>query len=224
MEAFIDSVQGIVANPYEADRRAGNRLTQAVAAAKLGFLVPNTLVTQNRQAASRFVDVRRSVAKAISFGLLTDDSGQVAHTTAVDTCEFEGLEFCPVLLQEEIPKAREWRVTTVGDSVFAARTRDDVQIDKVDWRRSKDIKNIFEVATLPTEVTSRLLDLCTLNGIQFGAHDLIEMSNGNFVFLETNPAGQWGWLELTLGEPISAAIANLLSNGSSDFEPGGRNA
>jgi hypothetical protein len=159
------------------------------------------------------VSQRKSVAKAISFGVLTDDSGRVAHTTAVGVDEIEGLDFCPILLQREISKRREWRVTTVGNRVFAARTRDDVEIDKADWRRSADVKNIFELGALSDKVTSQLLALCKISGIHFGAHDLIETPDGNFVFLETNPAGQWGWLELTLGVPIGEAVANLLIQG-----------
>ena len=212
-EAFIDAVSGLVVNSYETDRRAGNRLTQSLAAAEAGLTVPITLVTQDVKTASDFATKYRAIAKAISFGVLTEDSELVVHTTSVDADKLDGVEVSPVLLQNDIEKKHEWRVTTVGSRVFAARTRLDVEIDKSDWRRSADVKNIFELACLPSDIEEGLMSLCKAGAIHFGAHDLIEKPDGTFVFLETNPAGQWGWLELTLGLPIGEAVADLLLQG-----------
>lgn len=44
-----------------------------------------------------------------------------------------------------------------------------------------------------------ILSLCVCGDLVFAAHDLTETPSGDFYFLETNPAGQWGWLELTTG-------------------------
>ena len=123
MEAYLDSVGGLSVNSYEADRRAGNRLYQATIAKSVGFLIPDTLVTQQKQKAEEFVLSRQAISKAISFGSLTEQGSEVVHTSAVDgSADFSGLEGCPVLLQSFIPKRHEWRITTVGDRVFAARS------------------------------------------------------------------------------------------------------
>lgn len=212
MDAFIDSVPGLVVNTYEADRKAGNRVTQSMAAASVGLKIPAALVTQRPAAAISFVKSRRSIIKALSYGVLTEDNRQVAHTTPITEDDIYDLEFCPVLLQERIEKRREWRVTTVGSQAFSARTREDVAIDSVDWRRSDNVADIFENAELPHEIETRLLKLCAASQLHFGAHDLIEAPGGEFYFLETNPAGQWAWLELTLGLPIGRAVADLLAN------------
>src|SRR3546814_8793462 len=55
-----------------------------------------------------------------------------------------------------------------------------------------------------------------VSGIVFGAHDLIEKHEGDFFFLETNPAGQWGWLEIHHGLQIGAAVASELVKGRSE--------
>ena len=34
--------------------------------------------------------------------------------------------------------------------------------------------------------------------------------DGDYVFLEVNPAGQWLFIELETGQPVSAAVARLL--------------
>ena len=49
-------------------------------------------------------------------------------------------------------------------------------------------------------------------GLNFGCIDLIVRPDGDVVFLECNPNGQWLWIELTTGQKISEAIASFLMN------------
>jgi glutathione synthase/RimK-type ligase-like ATP-grasp enzyme len=214
MEAFLDCAPALAVNRYDADRQAGNRLSQSLAARSVGLSVPETIVTQDADKAKRFLIGRNAVAKAISFGILSTTGDAIAHTSRVTaSLDYGGLKFCPVLLQTEVSKKCEWRVTTVGTQVFAARTRSDAVADLVDWRNSDNADDLFEAAELPGKIVEKLLLLCRRTGILFGAHDLIETPDGDFVFLETNPAGQWGWLELNLAMPIGAALADLLITG-----------
>jgi hypothetical protein len=48
-------------------------------------------------------------------------------------------------------------------------------------------------------------------GINFASIDLIVTPSGEFVFLDLNPNGQWLWLEVELGLPLVAAMADLLT-------------
>ena len=215
LDGFLDSIAGLQVNPVEADRIAGNRLLQAGRAAAAGLAVPAMLVTQDAVRAQAFAAAQGPVvAKALSFGLLDARTGAATYTTALtpDT-DWSGLQVTPCLLQARVPKRHEWRVTTVGDRVFAARTRLDAPVDPDDWRLSADVATLFEPAALPAAVELRLLRLCRAGGLAFATHDLIETPEGAFYFLETNPAGQWGWLELSLGLPIGAALADLLMAG-----------
>ena len=47
-------------------------------------------------------------------------------------------------------------------------------------------------------------------GLVYGAIDMRLTPNGEYVFLEVNPAGQWLFIEQATGQPISAAIAEAL--------------
>lgn len=212
MDAFLDTVNARCMNDYEADRKAGNRLVQSTRAKVAGFSVPDCVVTQDVQKVTAFMSRHNTtVTKAISFGIISADGNQIAHTSRIDrsTC-LAGLGGCPVLLQPQVPKKHEWRVTTVGHKTFAARTRPTADIDELDWRRSEDVGSIFEKAELPEGICKKLLRLCARCQINFGAHDLIETPDGEFYFLETNPAGQWGWLEVELGLPVGEAVADWL--------------
>lgn len=214
-EAFFDTLSAPLMNKYDADRQAGNRVVQSSIARKIGFSVPETIITQDAIKAKDFMlRYDRTITKAISFGLVSSELDQIAHTSRIDgRSSLAGLSGCPVLIQPEIKKKCEWRVTTVGPKVFAARTKAGTGVDQLDWRRSEDVSGIFEKADLPVEISERLLLLCEYSNIIFGAHDLIETPDEEFYFLETNPAGQWGWLEVTLGLPIGEAIATWLISG-----------
>mgnify|MGYP000623536185 CR=1 FL=1 len=50
----------------------------------------------------------------------------------------------------------------------------------------------------------------TTLGLEFGALDFVVDGDGNYLFLEVNPNGQWLWLEDFLGFPISERIAEWL--------------
>ena len=47
-------------------------------------------------------------------------------------------------------------------------------------------------------------------GLNFASLDMIVTPDGEFVFLELNPNGQWLWLEYELGLPLVAGMADLL--------------
>jgi len=48
-------------------------------------------------------------------------------------------------------------------------------------------------------------------GINFASLDMILTPEGEFVFLELNPNGQWYWLEVELGLPLVQSLADLLT-------------
>ena len=48
-------------------------------------------------------------------------------------------------------------------------------------------------------------------GLTFGAIDLIRTPEGEYVFLEVNPNGQWAWIENYTGLQIGEAIARQLA-------------
>ena len=47
-------------------------------------------------------------------------------------------------------------------------------------------------------------------GLRYGAADFRVAPDGDLVFLEVNPAGQWLFVEYATGQPIAAALADLL--------------
>jgi glutathione synthase/RimK-type ligase-like ATP-grasp enzyme len=214
MDAFLEGAPEVFQiNTSSADRIAGNRILQSQRAERIGFSVPDSLVTQNAEDAGAFLDRHaEAVCKALSFGRLSSTAGAelVAYTSvAPRDLPLDGLAQCPALFQQKVSKRFDWRITTVGDRAFSARATVDPESPYVDWRE-EDSGTQFEAAEPPPAIVEWLLQLARDSGIVYGAHDLIESEDGKFYFLETNPAGQWGWLELTLGLQIGRAIADTL--------------
>ena len=50
--------------------------------------------------------------------------------------------------------------------------------------------------------------------LNYGAIDIILTPDGQHVFLELNPCGEFFWLEVAPGLPISEAIADVLAGHS----------
>jgi len=51
-------------------------------------------------------------------------------------------------------------------------------------------------------------------GTGFAAIDLVLTPDNRYVFLESNPNGEWLWIEDALGYPISDAIVRYLEQGT----------
>ena len=64
-----------------------------------------------------------------------------------------------------------------------------------------------------TDTAAALVALHRRLGLVYGAVDLICRPSGDWVFLELNQAGEWGWLADVAGVPIAGALADLMTGG-----------
>ena len=104
-------------------------------------------------------------------------------------------------------------MTAVGDKTFACRIDSQAQQDdtgKIDWRQGYGHGISWSVFDLPEDIARKCLAYLRRMGLNFGCFDFIVTPSGEYVFLECNPNGQWLWVELETGLPISRAIAEFL--------------
>lgn len=193
--------------------RAERKLFQLKKAHSLGFTLPQTLVTNDPVAINRFVSTGNRIIKPISNGFVRSSTGMSAiFTNAIssDTCiSTEGITELPVYLQQRIDADCDVRVTVIGENVFpvAIHKVDSIQVD---WRRP-NIKKVYSSMELPKRIARMCVQLTQTLGLKYAAIDLMQRAN-EYVFLEINPAGEWVWLEVELGIPISRHIINELIN------------
>ncbi|MET7396762.1 MvdC/MvdD family ATP grasp protein [Dactylosporangium sp. NPDC005572] len=198
--------------------RADRKSYHLGVAAGLGFAVPPTLVTADPD---RLLDFReehdgRIVTKPLHRS--PQQAGMGRYTEPVtnrDLAHVEALRQAPMIVQAYVPKDVELRVTVVGEAVFAVEIHSQAtQHTRYDWRRYDHGNTPLKVHRLPDEERQRCLELVQTLGLSFGAIDLILTPEGRYVFLEINPNGQFDWLELATGLPITAAVADLLMTGA----------
>ncbi len=196
-----------------------NKLLHLHRATELGFTVTETVVTNDpdelvpawNRAGGRLI------TKTLDYRPFTlDDEVRHLYTAQVTRRWLSGrhrLRHAPAILQPDVPKAYELRVTVVGERVFAARIDSQVsRMTAVDWRHHDDAKVGYSAYDLPPDVAERCVRLVAGLGLTFGALDFIVTPDGRYVFLEVNVNGQWGFIELLSGLPISDAIADWLAD------------
>lgn len=199
--------------------RAESKVLQLHAAASLGFTVPRTLIATRTDKIRDFcAGLPSIVGKPLHSGYLRLDDRELGiFTRRLSRDDLEALETalpCPMILQEEVPKAFDVRVTVVRDQVFAATI--DSQLDpdaEVDWRRTSRSDLPHYRHELPADLASKCIAMARRFGTGFAALDLVLTPEGDYVFLESNPNGEWLWIEDTLGFPISDSIASYLAEG-----------
>ena len=101
--------------------------------------------------------------------------------------------------------------------VFAAAIRSqESRLLRHDWRHHHEFASsqFYTAYRLPAKIERLCVRLVRALGLCFGALDLILTPQGEYVFLEVNPNGQWAWIEDFTGLPISDAIAELLMQGA----------
>lgn len=202
------------------DRAAHNKLRQLLLASELGFSLPSTLITNSPSEFLEFYSDHPAgiVSKALIQRPLTLDGEEIPaiYTRPVnrrDSMRFASVKRAPVIFQESIPKDLEIRATVIGGQVFTAAIHSQEQRSTLhDWRHYHDERVKYESHELPTEVEALLLSLVQSLGLCFGAIDLILTPSGEYIFLEINPNGQWGFVEHFTGLPLASAMADLLSH------------
>ena len=152
--------------------------------------------------------------------ILTEEQAGMIYThlvTEEDLDHLDSVRYGPTFFQALVPKSRDIRVTVIGDELFAAGI-DSMLVEeaRIDFRVAEMMDLPHEPVTLPEPVAAACLAIVKRLGLQFGAIDLLETPDGDYVFLENNPNGQWYWVEMMTGQPMARAMADLLERGESE--------
>ncbi len=217
--ALLDHVYWIN-NPLRS-RIAHRKLLQLRTAAKVGFAVPPTFVTNKLACVLGFagqVDGDLAIKSLGAISVMQEHVGQVTQygvfTRRISRREIEEhgdkIGHMPTLFQKFIEKESELRITCIGGDAFACEIRarpGDVTND--DYRF--DTPNLPHTAVERPELIERLHAYMKAFGLNFGCFDfIVPKGGGDAIFLEMNPNGQWLWVQQRTGQDIGKAIANEL--------------
>ncbi|MGJ6968335.1 MvdC/MvdD family ATP grasp protein [Streptosporangium sp. G11] len=205
-----------------------NKLLHLYRAGELGFTLVDTVVTNDPQAAASAWNRARGrlVTKSLDYReFRVRGERHHLYTTVVPRRRLTGvhrLRYAPAILQPNVEKAYELRVTVVGERVFAARIDSQAsRLTAVDWRHYDDSAVGYFAYDLPPDIERRCVRLVAELGLTFGALDFIVTPDGRYVFLELNVDGQWAFIETLTGLPIGDAIADWLADATDRPDPKG---
>jgi glutathione synthase/RimK-type ligase-like ATP-grasp enzyme len=196
---------------------AEHKLFQLKVAVDVGFTIPETLVTNSPNEAQSYCHCDNLlVYKPLRRGRITrGEDVSYIYTNVVEqkhASRIENVRFAPSLFQLYIDKAVEIRATVVSEQVFAVELHSqEISEARHDWRRVEMERLPHEPHQLPHDVESKCIQLVRTLGLRFGAIDLILTPEGEYVFLEINPNGQWAWIqEICPDLHIREALIDLL--------------
>jgi glutathione synthase/RimK-type ligase-like ATP-grasp enzyme len=224
LRGIFKNFEGLWVNDPLRIQQAGYKLHQLKVAKALGFRVPKTLVTSIPEEVKNFYEqcegqiIFKTLAQG---GFNIDGKNYDVPTNPFRVQDFQFIDrvrYCPCLFQEYIPKQVEIRVTVVGNQIFAAEIHSQAnERTRHDWRRYADPMVPHFPHKLPLDIEELCIKLLTYYGLEFGAIDMVLTPQGEYVFLEINPNGQWAWIEELTGLPIAHALVDLLQSGTRSY-------
>ncbi len=205
-------------NHPDAARRARYKPWQLRLAQRCGLPVPATLITTFPQAArefaARYPDL---VVKPVSGSHPQDPPRAVPTSRVAPDADFSAVAFGPTLLQRRVAKRADIRLTVVGERMLAAAKVADAEAE-VDVRFAAS-----NAPWQPVEVAPRVAKTVRAYmreaELAYGAFDFVEDADGTWWFLECNQSGQFGFIEVDTGQPISLSIAEWLARPASGEQP-----
>lgn len=216
LKPLYENINAKWINKIDSHYRASHKIYQLRKAAKMGFLIPNTIISNNFDEIKDFIGKHDSHSEVIYKPLtyFSEPPDKITTTTTVSLDLLKkinsSVKVTPGIFQTRIPKKFELRITIVGETLFSIRIdTQGIPEAELDWRT-----HIFNVKyskfELPNSLKSSLLKLHKSFDLFYGAYDFIVTEDDNLIFLEVNPGGQWLWLEDETGMPISKALAESL--------------
>jgi glutathione synthase/RimK-type ligase-like ATP-grasp enzyme len=203
LSAWADLTSADVVNRPAAMAANHSKPYQLALIARLGFAVPDTLVTTDPDAARAFWRRHeRVVYKSVS-GVRSI----VSQLHELHAQRFADVANAPTQFQQHIA-GEDIRVHVVGDEVIATAIRSSAD----DYRYAPGAGAPLEMAEvgLPREVADRCRAATREMGLRLSGIDLRRTDDGRWFCFEVNPSPAFTFFERGAGQPIAAAVARLL--------------
>ena len=185
--------------------------------------IPNTIFSNSQSDILKFSKHKESlIIKSLDGSGFIDEDTLQEYTFYGTKIKPDDLSRLPVkafnqtinFIEDYIEKDFELRITCVDKQIFACKLNSrDLPADKggVDWRQGIENGIQYEKFCLPDPISTFCLKYLETMSLHFACFDFIVTPEGDYVFLECNPNGQWLWIEEETGLPISKAIADYLT-------------
>jgi hypothetical protein len=195
----------VVVNPLGAMAVNGSKPYQLRQIRRLGFSVPETLVTTDPNTAHAFWQQHGTVI----YKSVSAVRSRVARLQPEDVRRLGDVSSCPTQFQQYIT-GRDYRVHVVGSEIFAS----EVICEADDYRYPAEHTVEIRACRLPQDVADRCRLLATAMQLAVAGIDLRQNVDGDWYCFEVNPSPAFTYYQEATDQPISRAIARLLADGS----------
>ncbi len=198
-----------------------NKVAQLAAAAAAGFLTPNTLVSNKKADILAFLEGEgQCIVKPIHSMGVAAINGDMATARFLPTlpitahdvrnADADAIRVAPNIYQALVPKAHELRTIAFGNETVS------FQLDSqshpytaLDWRAGELLTPCHLVET-PSALVEPIRAYLALTGLDTAVFDFAVRPDGQAVFFESNPSGQWERMDALHGDPVSKMFARQM--------------
>jgi glutathione synthase/RimK-type ligase-like ATP-grasp enzyme len=210
IQGMWQATDALWVNDIVRDAAASHKPWQLEIARRIGLSIPDTLITTDPDNVRAFWEARKGEVVYKPFIQTFHSWRETRRLKPEDLALIDNVKLAPVIFQSLVPGAADLRVTVIGSEIFAAA----VDLEKMEYKLDVRLnQQAYARHDLPAAVGEKLLRLMRILGLEYGAIDLRLTPDGDYVFFEVNPAGQFLFVEYACGLPISAALAGHLAKG-----------
>jgi ATP-GRASP peptide maturase of grasp-with-spasm system len=182
-----------------------------------GFIIPDTIITNSKERLKSFLKQNaRIITKPIVDGgaFFLESEIYILYTYEVSDKDLDKIPdyFYPSLFQKLIDKKIELRVFYLDGTCYAMAifSQNNSQTN-VDFRiYDADRPNRTVPYVLPPEIVVKIKKLMDLLQLKSGSIDIILSDKNEYVFLEVNPAGQFGMVSYPCNYNLEKKVADYL--------------
>ncbi len=203
-------------NPFDAQRSAQQKVRQFGVARNVGLRVPETVWTNDPTEVESFLEHH---PEGVIFKMFTGTESVWQPCRRLNGALIDQIRharFMPAIYQEYIGGDAEYRVTLFGNHGFAARA----DLSKSRYPADVRIDLALKREAVPLEPTfaAKLRALMRALGLSYATFDIREDKQGEPVFLECNPMGQFLYLDGIFAGEILKSFCNYAESFATSLE------
>lgn len=196
-----------------------NKLHCLSIAKDVGLRIPNTIVTTNKSQIQDFEKQYILSTKVIQEALMFNESRHFYYCynniIEPEVIKLLPRTFFPSLVQQYVEKKIELRIFYINKRCYSmAIFSQENDQTKVDFRRY-DFLNPNRNVTfkLPKQIEKKIIKFMKIANLNSGSIDMVLTPKNEYVFLEVNPIGQFGFVSSSCNYHLEKEIAeNLISD------------
>ena len=202
LTSIFQSIKCNWVNSYTAIELHKSKSYQLNIMAQNNIRIPKTLITNDKEELIKFYETHNKnvIYKPVLGGALTEKLKETDLTSE----NLNRLIVSPIQVQEYIDST-DIRVFASQDNVFAA----EIRANTLDFR-GDDSAEIIPV-NLPKNIENDCKKVLKCLSLTYSGIDIRRSNNGEYVFLEANPAPMFIHFEKKTGYPITEMLINLLT-------------